>query len=311
MVIGPRSRFVVAVAVAVSLGAVPAFPQARPAPTSDARLVQQLRALSRSVGGAVGMAAIHVETGRTIEVPGRRPLPLYSVFKLPVAVAVLKDVDEGRLRLDQKLRITPAEVVPGSAENATLWPAPVERTIRELLELSIVRSDNTSADKLLEMAGGPGAVTRRLSALGVSGITIRRSVREFLPDRTHPHPNTASALDLARLLARLQRGEILQPASRDVLFGFMAQATTGLHRLRGGLPAGTPVGDKTGSGPGGSATNDVGIITLPEGKGHLAMAVLVSGSKRPVEAQEKLIADLARAVYDANVSRSGVGQLRR
>jgi beta-lactamase class A len=176
----------------------------------------------------------------------------------------------------------------------------MERTLRELLELSIVRSDNTSADKLLELGGGPGAVTRKLSAMGIAGITIRRSVHEFLSVRTAPHPNTASALDLARLLARLQKGEILRPESRDMLFGFMAGATTGLHRLRGGLPEGTPVGDKTGSGP--SSTNDVGIITLPDGKGHVAMAVLVSGSKRPVEAQEKAIADLAHAVYDANVS---------
>jgi beta-lactamase class A len=195
-------------------------------------------------------------------------------------------------------------------ENAGLWPAPADRTVRELLELSIVRSDNTSADKLLELAGGPGALTRRLSALGIGGITIRRSVREFLSARDRPHPNTASALDLVRLLSRLQKGEILRPESRDVLFGFMAAATTGLHRLRGALPEGTPVADKTGSGPGGSATNDIGIITLPDGKGHVAMAVLVSGSKQPVEAQEKLIADLARAVYDANVSALS-GQPRR
>jgi beta-lactamase class A len=243
-----------------------------------------------------------VETGRTLEVQGRRPLPLYSVFKLPLAVAVLKEAEEGRLRLDQKVRVTPAEVVPGSAENAGLWPAPADRTIRELMELSIVRSDNTSSDKLLELAGGPGALTRRLAALGIAGITIRQSVREFLAARARPHPNTGSALDLARLLSRLRKGEILRPESRDVLFGFMTAATTGQHRLRGGLPEGTLVGDKTGSGPGGSATNDVGIVTLPQGKGHLALAVLVSGSKRPVAAQEKLIADVARAVYDANVS---------
>jgi beta-lactamase class A len=297
----PRASIgVLAVAVA-SLGGIAAVPAVGRAEDA-AGLAPRLGRLARSVGGTVGLAGIHVETGRTIEVQGRRPLPLYSVFKLPLAVAVLKDVEEGRLRLDQKVRVTAAEVVPGSPENAALWPAPLERTLRELLELSIARSDNTSADKLLELAGGPGALTRRLSALGLRGITIRRSVREFLSDRSHPHPNTASALEVARLLSRLQKGEILQPASRETLLGFMAQATTGLHRLRGGLPPGTPVGDKTGSGPGGSATNDVGIVTLPEGKGHLAMAVLISGSKRPVEAQEKLIADIARAVYDETVS---------
>lgn len=296
-----ESTLVVAMGLAVTLSAVPASAQASRPQGGGRVLERRLATIARSVGGTAGVAAIHVETGRTVEVQGRRPLPLYSVFKLPLAVVILKDVEEGRLRLDQKLRITAAEVVPGSAENATLWPGPVERTIRELLELSIVRSDNTSSDKLLELAGGPGAVTRRLAAAGTSGITIRRSIREFFSARGKPHPNTASALDLARLLARLQKGEILRAESRQTLFGFMAAATTGLHRLRGGVPEGTPVGDKTGSGPGGSATNDVGIITLPGGQGHLAVAVLVSGSKKPVQAQEKLIADVARAVYDANV----------
>jgi beta-lactamase class A len=279
-------------------GAVPQSARTTAGPAS-AELIR----LSRSVGGTVGIAAVHVESGRTVEVNGGRPLPLYSVFKLPLAVVILKDVEDGRLRLDQKLRITPAEVVPGSAENATLWPGGnAERTIRELLELSIVRSDNTSADKLLEMAGGPGAVTRRLAALGIPGITIRRSVREFLAVRGKPHPNTASALDLARLLARIQKGEVLGPESRSLLVGFMGSATTGLRRIRGGVPEGTPVADKTGSGPGGSASNDVGIVTLPGGQVHLAVAVLVSGSKKPVAAQEKLIADVARALYDANVA---------
>jgi beta-lactamase class A len=282
-------------------GASAASTQTAKPQAGDPALAQRLATIARSARGTVGVAAIHVETGRTIEVQGRRPLPLYSVFKLPLAVVILNAVEEGRLKLDQKARISAPEIVPGSAENATLWPGPMERTLRELLELSIVRSDNTSADKLLELGGGPGAVTRKLSAMGIAGITIRRSVHEFLSARTAPHSNTASALDLARLLARLQKGEILHPESRDMLFGFMAGATTGLHRLRGGLPEGTPVGDKTGSGP--SSTNDVGVITLPDGKGHVAMAVLVSGSKRPVEAQEKTIADLARAVYDAYVSR--------
>lgn len=300
-----RRRSVRGVAVALIVGGAAvadAGAAAEPSRASSAAALARLHELARSVGGTVGVAAVHVETGRTMEVQGGRPLPLYSVFKLPLAVAILKDVEGGRLKLDQKVHITPAEVVPGSVENAPLWPAPADRTLRELMELSIARSDNTSSDKLLELAGGPGALTRRLAALGIPGFTIRRSVREFLAARGRPHPNTASALDLARLLARLQKGEILSADSRQTLLGFMTAVTTGQHRLRAGVPEGTTVADKTGSGPGGSATNDVGIITLPDGS-HVALAVLVIGSKRPVEAQEKLIADLARVVYDANVSR--------
>jgi beta-lactamase class A len=296
-----RPVSIVLTGIALTLGGLPACAQeSRPA-AGDVALAQRLRALSRPAGGTVGIAAIHVESGRTVEVQGRRALPLYSVFKLPLAVVVLKDVEAGRLRLDQKVKVTPQEVVRGSAENTALWRTPVDRSIRELMEMSIVRSDNTSSDVLLRLAGGPAGVTARLRALGFGGIAIRQPVKAFLAAPRRAHPNTASAMELARLLSRLYKGEIVQPAGREILLGFMAQATTGLHRLRGGLPPGTPVADKSGTGPAGTATNDVGMITLPGGKGHLAMAVLVVGSKAPLAAQEKLIADLARAAYDAYV----------
>jgi beta-lactamase class A len=69
-----------------------------------------------------------------------------------------------------------------------------------------------------------------------------------------------------------------------MLLGFMGRALTDEKRLRGNLPKDTPVADKAGTGEAGSNTNDVRLITLPEGKGHLAMAVLISGSKLLSEA---------------------------
>ena len=76
--------------------------------------------------------------------------------------------------------------------------------------------------------------------------------------------------------------------------------TGGERRLRANLPAGTQVAEKTGTGD--DTTNDVGLITLPDEKGHLAIAVLITRSKLSPEAQEKLIAELARAAYDSFVS---------
>jgi beta-lactamase class A len=176
---------------------------------------------------------------------------------------------------------------------------PVEKTVAELLEFSIVRSDNTSTDMLLELIGGPAVVTERMHASGFSNIEIRYSSREF---SAHPDkPNTGTASDFARLLAKLQQGELLQPTQLALLLGFMERSRTGgERRLRANLPAGTQVADKTGTGAG--TTNDVGLITLPEGKGHLAIAVLISRSKLSAEAQEKLIAELARAAYDHYLS---------
>jgi beta-lactamase class A len=265
--------------------------------TADAALSERLRALVNGAGGDVGVAVIHVETGRTAEFDSAKPLPLYSVFKLPVAITVLRNVEEKKLSLDQKVRVTPGDVASGSQANADLWRKPVEKSVTELLEVSIVRSDNTSTDKLLQLVGGPSAVTERMRALGFANFDIKYTTREFAANRDRP--NTGTAAGLAQLLAKLQQGELVQPAHLAMLREFMARSMTGgERRLRADLPAGTPVADKTGTGGPGTSTNDVGLITLPAGKGHLAIAVLVSGSKLSTEAQEKLIAQLARAAYD-------------
>lgn len=272
-----------------------------PAPPRDVKnadFIARLNAICERAGGRCGVAVTHVETGESTSVGGASPLPLYSVFKLPLAVAVLKEVEEGRLQLDQKVRVEPAETVPGTAENSALWREPSERPLRELLEYSIARSDNTSTDKMLGLVGGPEAVTRRMRALGLDHIEVRSTVKDFLKSRD-AHPNTGAPEDLARLLVLLQKGEALAPPQTDVLLGIMSRTVTGDRRLRAGVPAGVPVADKTGSGP--STTNDVGVITLPGDRGHLALAVLLDGSKLSGEKQEGLIAEVARAAYDAHV----------
>jgi beta-lactamase class A len=99
----------------------------------------------------------------------------------------------------------------------------------------------------------------------------------------------------------IQKGEALAGPQRDLLLELMGRAQTGERRLRAGVPAGTPVAEKTGTGAPGTSTNDVGVVTLPDG-GHLAVAVLLSGSKLSLEEQEKLIAEVARAAYEAHVT---------
>jgi beta-lactamase class A len=282
-------------------------PQFSPSPKTqtelETKLEQQLTAICNRAQGSVGVAVIHVESGRAVSVNGNAALPLYSVFKLPLAVTVLKEVEANRLKIDQLVHVTPDEIVPGTPENTALWLKPVDRTVAQLIEFSISRSDNTSTDKLLQLIGGPAQVTEQMRSLGFNSLNIHSSVKDYVKSRQNV--NTGSAEDLANLLAQLHHGKILQPAQSELLIGDMRGAVTGLRRLRGDLPAGTVVADKTGSGERDAqtqtvkATNDVGLITLPNGRGTLAMAVLLTDSKLADVEQEKLIAELARAAYDA------------
>ena len=279
-----------------------ASPSGRPSDEVEKRLTERLQMICDRADGRVGLSIVHIESGKTISINGQSQLPLYSVFKLPVAIAVLKEVEANRLKLDQKIQVTPADIVPGTPGNTALWQKPVEVTIATLIDVSIARSDNTSTDKLLQLVGGPQKVTELMRSMGFENLRIHSNTAEYVERRQNP--NVGSADDLANLLTQLHNGKILQPSQQNLLIGFMQRTTTGLRRLRGDLPAGTLVADKTGSGERdvatgvAKATNDVGIITLGGGRGHLAMAVLVSDSSLTDAAQEKLIAQLARTAYD-------------
>jgi len=109
--------------------------------------------------------------------------------------------------------------------------------------------------------------------------------------------DTATPEGMARLLAKISRGEALGPERTAQLLDIMLRCETGAMRLKGLLPPEVPVRHKTGS-LGIGVANDVGIIDLPDGAGRVVVAVFVKESTRDVAAQELAIAQIARAAYD-------------
>src|SRR6185503_6115050 len=87
----------------------------------DAQLSQTLKELSSKAGGQVSIAVMHIETGKLSIVDGWAELHLFSVFKLPLAIAVLKNVEEGSLKLDQQVHIGPDELAVGTRANSLRW----------------------------------------------------------------------------------------------------------------------------------------------------------------------------------------------
>jgi beta-lactamase class A len=290
-------------------------------------LSRRLEKEASRAGGAVAVHVSHLPSGRWAASNATRVQPLYSVFKLPVAVTVLKEVEAGRLALDRPVEVTAGDMTPKQAAANPRWSRlPVVLTVKDLLDLSIVDSDNASTDKLLDLVGGPAAVMRTLKALDLAGASERRRVpgrsstaggrepsegpgsidvqfrcREQSPGEGRL--NRGSAAAMTRLLVQLQTGALLKPPQRALLLDMMTRSQTGLRRLRGHLPPGTVVASKTGTGLDGAVTNDVGLIALPGGE-HLAISVLISGSKLTLDEQSRLIADLARLAYDAFAPRA-------
>jgi beta-lactamase class A len=284
-------------------------------------------------GGTMGIAALHLESGRSAWLNADEAFPMASTYKVPIAVRLLDMVDEGQLELDQRIDIGVEEYSPGSGMLAKLLDDPgLTVSVHNLLEIMLLISDNTATDRLLETVGGGDAVTGHMRSIGVEGVRVDRStirligdwigvrdmptasgrrwddyvaLAEALPPGEQEQAQRAFELDprdtatprgMATLLEKVWRGEALSPASGELLIDIMERCETGEARLKGLLPDGTVVAHKTGTI--GRTTNDVGVITLPDNRGRIIVVAFVKGSNLDGPARERAIAEAARAAHD-------------
>ena len=266
-------------------------------------LAAELDRIARETDGTLGAAVRLVETGETVVLNGDGRFPMQSVYKAPIGMAVLHEVDAGRLSLDAPIRVEAADLVPSGMHSPLRDAHPKGGVVplRELLRLSVEESDGTASDVLLRLVGGKAKAQGYLSSLGVEGIRIETTEGEMGRDYQAQYRSWATPGSAVDWLAALQQGKDLSPKSRALLLGWMSATKTFPTRLKGRLPAGTEVAHKTGSSGSregvSAATNDIGIITLPDGR-HLAVAVFLRDSKADDAARNAAIAKVARAAWD-------------
>jgi len=322
-------RTLLILGAALSLLTAPRLPAVEP--LGETSVVDaEIRRIAASAGGEVGLAAWHLDgAGPRVLLNADHIFPMASSYKVAVAGAVLCKVDAGTITLEKMLSVTPNDYVESDVIATGLIHPGVSLSVQNLMELMLSHSDNTATDILMAAASGPKAVTAWIRGLEITGLRVDRDtagiLRDFfrLPEgifsealaaarKTDPkieerglHPNpdydddprdTCSPMAMADLLTKIFTGHALSPASTKVLIGMMERCHTGDDRIRARLPAGTVVADKTGTL--GGSVNDVGVITLPEGKGQLVTAIFIKKSDLPFAAREKVIADLSRAIYD-------------
>src|ERR1051326_1610708 len=215
----------------------------------------------------------------------------------------------------------------------------VALTIGELVEAVLLDSDNTASDALLRIAGGPAAVTARMRSLGIDDITVSRPEGEIFLDYHGVPPgarhgmqsldayvrladsvssaerlaaahryatdvrDTSTPNAMVQLLLRVHRRGVLSKSNADRLIALMLRCRRGSARIKGLLPTDVPVAHRPGTGGQNAGvnacTNDVGIVTLPNGAGHLIIAVFLKDSNRSLTVREETIARIALAAYKA------------
>ena len=233
-----------------------------------------------------------------------KKLPMQSVFKYHIALAVLDLVDQGKLSLDQKVFIKKSELLPNT------W-SPIreknpegnfEMPISELIEYSVAMSDNVGCDVLLRLIGGPKVVHDFLIYKGAKDTQIVYNEEIMQSAWKNQYENYTTMKSATRLLKDFYKGKILSKKSTEFLLAVMYRTSTGLNKIVEQLPKSAKVAHKTGSSGKNNAgltgaENDIAIITLPNGKTY-AIAIFVSDSMETWEVNCKMISDISKVVFE-------------
>jgi beta-lactamase class A len=287
--------------------AAPALAQT-PNRTSPALAVlrARLEAHARATGGTVGLRAVHLETGETVGLRANERFFMSSVTKLPVAVAVLRRVDRGEIRLGDTVDLPASAMSVGHSPIREAHPNGTRMTVEALLRSAVSDSDNAANDALQRLMGGPAAVTAELARAGIRDVRIDRPYTQLSREMSARAPvddprDTMTPDGAVALLRAIWAGRLLSPASRERLVGWMTRGRNPANRIVAGVPAGTAVAHKTGTwgaGPAVAAINDIGIITLPGRRGHVLLAIFVRNSPRRDSEVARDMAAMARTVYE-------------
>ena len=233
-----------------------------------------------------------------------KKLPMQSVFKYHIALAVLDLVDQGKLSLDQKVFIKKSELLPNT------W-SPIreknpegnfEMPISELIEYSVAMSDNVGCDVLLRLIGGPKVVHDFLISKGAKDTQIVYNEEIMQSEWKNQYENYTTMKSATKLLKDFYKGKILSEKSTEFLLAVMYRTSTGLNKIVEQLPKYAKVAHKTGSSGKNDAgltgaENDIAIITLPNGKTY-AIAIFVSDSMETWEVNCKMISDISKVVFE-------------
>jgi len=201
-------------------------------PTGLARLQANIERITRSVNAKWGIYIKCVETGEEIAINADEPMDTMSVIKIPLMVEVYRQIEAGKFALTDRVAMKESEKRPGTGvmrsldENASL-------TIKDLITLMIIVSDNTATDMLFEKVGGTEPVTKLMQSYGLNTIKATgptsvwfKAIRES-PDlwKFHTEGKTpfglSSPREMGKLLERIQKGEAVSKKASDQMLQIM------------------------------------------------------------------------------------------
>lgn len=253
----------------------------------------------------VGVSILGDNGKDTLSINGDHHFPMQSVFKFPIALTVLSQIDQGKFSLDQFLKIDEKELLPGLySPLRERYPQGANLKISEILKYTVSQSDNVGCDVLLRLIGGPQVVEHYIVEKGFRDFSVKINEEVMQNNWDLQFMNWTTPKTASQILYTFYNNDkkFLSTRNYDFIWTTMKETETGINRIKGKLPAGTTVAHKTGwsgSNTEGitAAVNDIGVVFLPDGR-HFFIGVFVTDCKEDLATSEKIIADISKVAWD-------------
>src|SRR5262249_5518022 len=196
------------------------------------RLQTTVETLTRSINATWGIYVKSLETGEEVAVNADRQMETMSTIKIPLMIEVLEQAKAGKFKLTDKYTFVAADSQPGTGTIQRLDPGAV-MTVKDLVTMMIIVSDNTATEVLYRMVGGPQAVNARMDALGLKTIRAMNvpskwfpqlrsasSTEQFYRDGKYPF-GLAAPREMGRLLEMMERGTLVDKESSELMLQIM------------------------------------------------------------------------------------------
>ena len=254
---------------------------------------RELAALEAKHGGRLGVSAVDTGTGKALAYRAHERFALCSTHKFMTVAAVLAQVDKKTVKLDQRVRYTASDIL-SYAPVTKKHVADGFMTVDALCAASIEWSDNTAANLLLDLVGGPSGWTHFARSIGDKVSRLDRTEPSLNEARPGDARDTTTPEAMLHDLRACLFGPALGEASRKRLEGWLLATTITTSLLRAGMPKDWKVGDKSGAGEH-ATRNDIGIVLRPNAAPILATAYYTQ-SPQPMAERDSVIAAVGEII---------------
>lgn len=251
-------------------------------------LEDRIGLLEKRDNAVVGLYAVNLDSDVTVAHRDNDMLAMCSTFKAYLSARVLQKAERGELTMTDVLYVDPAAVIANSPISGP--KAGSSLSLNELCQAALQRSDNTAANMLLRVIGGPPAITEFARSIGDDRTRLDRWETELNSALPGDPRDTSTPRALGGGIRAILTGDVLDEAHRTQLVDWMRANTT--SSMRAGLPPGWTTADKTGSGDFAS-TNDVGVAFGPDGQ-RVLLAIMAR--TRSTDANTPALRDLVAEV---------------